>query len=99
MDKKIIRKLQLAFWNVYEVPAACIYAGIEQKDYEKAVETDEKFAHCMARAQLYPTVKAKVEMMRRIAKGDGLLSMRFLERREPERYDLAYIRRFGKAED
>ncbi len=99
MDKKTIRKLQLAFWNDYDIAAACAYARIPQKDYEQQIEANEDFAHCMTLAQMYPKVKSQTEMVRRIANGDGRLAMKYLERREPEHYDLQYIRKFGRAED
>ena len=99
MDRKTVRKLQLAFWNGYDIPAACVYAHITQEGYEREIEADEDFAHRMRLAQLYPQIKAKVEVAQRIANGDGYLAMKFLERREPERYDLAYIRKFGKVSD
>jgi hypothetical protein len=99
MDRKTVGKLQLAFWNGYEVPAACIYAGITQDAYEKAIASDEDLAHRMAVAQLYPKVKAKVELVRRIASGDGRLARHYLETHEPERYNAAYIAKFGRASD
>ncbi len=99
MEKKTIEKLQLAFWNDYDIPAACTYAGITQEDYEKAIAADKNLDHRMAVAQLYPKVKAKVVWVRRIAHGDGRLAMKYLEAREPESFNPAYIAKFGKASD
>ncbi len=99
MDRKTIRKLQLAYWNGYDIDAACLYAGVAEEDYEKAIEADAEFARRMALAQLYPKVKAQMEMAHSIAKGDGQLAMQFLERRDPARYDPQYIRKFGQAPD
>jgi hypothetical protein len=99
MDRKTVGKLQLAFWNGYEVPAACLYAGIAQEDYEREVAADRDFGHCMKKAQMYPRVKAQVEMVRCIANGDGQLARKYLETHEPERYNVAYIARFGRASD
>ncbi len=99
MNKKTIEKLKLAFWNGYAVPEACVYAGVTQEDYEKAVASSTVFERRMNKAQLYPTVKAKVELARAIRGGNVRLAMKYLEAREPERYNLAYIARFGKAAD
>ncbi len=99
MDKKTIGKLQLAFWNGYDISAACLYAGITQEDYEEAVASSKGLEHRMSVAQMYPRVKAKVEMMRRIANGDGQLARKYLETHEPERYNAAYIARFGRVSD
>lgn len=99
MDKKTVNKLRLAFWNGYEIPLACTYAGITQEDYEEAIASDKDLEHRMTVAQMYPQVKAKVELVRRIANGDGRLAMKYLEAREPERYNSVYIGKFGKVSD
>lgn len=99
MKKEIVRKLQLAFWNGYDVPAACLYAGITEQEFEKNMQPNSAFYWKMQRAQIYPRVKSQTEMVRRIANGDGRLAMKYLERRCPEEFDLQYTRKFGKALD
>jgi hypothetical protein len=42
----------------------------------------------MARAQHYPILIARRALFAQIKAGDGHLALRFLERREPERYRL-----------
>lgn len=99
MKKETVRKLQLAFWNGYDVPAACTYAGITEQEFESHMKRNSAFYWKMKQAQIYPTAKANHEMMQRIRNGDGRFAMKFLERREPERYDPAYIRKYGRVSE
>ena len=99
MNKKTVDKLKLAFWNDYDVSDACSYADISEEDYEKAIESNKSLARNMRVAQMYQRVKAKLEMAQKIRDGDARLAMKYLEVREPERYNLAYIRKFGKTSD
>ncbi len=99
MHRKTIKKLELAFWNRYEVPDACIYAGITVEEFERNMKPNSAFYWKMKQAQLFPTYMANKTWIDAIRNGDGRAAMAYLERREPERYDLAYMRKFGKASE
>ncbi len=99
MDRKTIRKLKLALWNRYDVPAACTYAGISQAAFERRMETDRAFYRKMQQAQVFPTYVANKTWIDAIRNGDIRASIAYLERRDPARYDLRYIRKFGQADD
>lgn len=99
MDRKTIKKLELAFWNRYDIPAACAYACITQEEFEKQMETNKPFYWKMKQAQLFPTYMANKTWFDAIRNGDSRAAIAYLERREPERYDPAYMRKFEKASD
>ncbi|OGJ65858.1 hypothetical protein A3A67_00890 [Candidatus Peribacteria bacterium RIFCSPLOWO2_01_FULL_51_18] len=99
MNRKTIKKLKLAFWNRYDIPAACAYACITQVEFERNMKPNSAFYWKMKQAQLFPTYMANKTWIDAIKNGDSRAAMAYLERREPERYDLAYMRKFGKASD
>ncbi len=53
----------------------------------------------MQQAQVFPTYVANKAWMDAIRNGDIRASIAYLERRDPARYDLHYIRKFGEADD
>lgn len=98
MQKKILRKLRLAFWNRLTIEQACAYAGLSLEEYERASE-DEDFAHIMRIAQMYPTIFSQQKWVQEIKNGNGTLAMKYLERAEPERYNPDYILKYGKSSE
>lgn len=81
------------------MPAACVYAGIAESEYAEACERDPRFARAMRSAQAYPAFAARRTWREAIERGDANAAIKFLERRQPERYDLEYIRKFGRGGD
>ncbi|MDD4628253.1 MAG: hypothetical protein PHE68_02545 [Candidatus Peribacteraceae bacterium] len=99
MDRKTVSKLKLAFWNKLGVSEACAYAGISVEAYKKALAENGKLAHQMTLAQMYQSMRAHEKMSKEIVRGNGTLAMKWLERREPERYNPAYILKYGKSSE
>lgn len=99
MRRETVRKLKLAFWNGHDVPTACDYAGITPEAYTEAVAKNGALSGQMHAAQGYAACLARNTWADAIRKGDARAAMAYLERREPERYNLQYIRKFGKASD
>ena len=99
MKREAVRKLRLAYWNGLEMPAACAYAGIAESEYTEACERDPRFREAMRSAQAYPAFAARRTWQEAIERGNANAAIKFLERRQPERYDLQYIRKFGRSAD
>jgi len=99
MRREIVQKLKLAFWNGHDMPTACAYAGITPEAYAEAVAKDGALSSQMLAAQGYAACLARNTWANAIRKGNAKAAMAYLERREPERYDLRYIRKFGRASD
>lgn len=85
---EVVRKLEASFQWDLSVSEACALAGISRSTYYGYLRTHEEFSHKIARAQAYPIVLARQTVLQQIKAGDGRLALRFLERREPERYGL-----------
>ena len=86
-----VRKLEAAFCNDFTIDEALDYADVKRRTYYDYLKKSEEFSRRMKKAQQYPLTLAKRSMLAQIkgtAKkpGDGQLSLRFLERRQPDRY-------------
>ncbi len=86
-----VRKLEAAFCNDFTIDEALDYAKVSRSTYYARMKSDTGFLDRMRRSQSYALTVAKKSMMAQIKgtgeePGDGNLALRFLERRQPERY-------------
>lgn len=91
IDQKVVSKLEAAFCNDFTPQEAWDYAGVKKATYYKWLSKSEEFSDRMRRAQQYALTLAKRAVIGQIKgdsdrKPDGNLGLRFLERRQPERY-------------
>lgn len=84
----IVTKLEAAFCNDLNVTEACFMGGISRETYYRHLRAGGDFRDKMERAQRYPILIARRALFTQIKNGDGNLALRFLERREPQRYRL-----------
>ncbi len=89
MTVEVVKKLTEAFKDDFTVEEACRYAGISKETYYQECKRKPGFADEMARAQDYPLTLAKKAVFRGIqggVKDYGTLALKFLERRQRDRY-------------
>lgn len=84
----IVQILTACFNHDFTIEEACSEAKISKVTYYAELKRNPKFLNEMARAQLVPILVAKRTIVTKIQNGDGNLALRFLERRQPERYKL-----------
>lgn len=82
----VLSKLEAAFCNDFTDQQALEHAGISSATYYRWLKHDDKFRERIRRAQSYPIILAKRAVIAAIKEGDGKLALRFLERRQAERY-------------
>lgn len=83
----VVRKLVEGFKFDFTVEEACRYAGIGKTTFYAECERNPAFQDEMNRAQDWPLILAKKRVVREInLPGGGDLAMKFLERRQRERY-------------
>ena len=82
----VLSKLEAAFCNDFTDQQAFEHAGISSATYYRWLKQNEEFRERMLRAQSYPVTLAKRALIAAIKEGDGKLALRYLERRQPERY-------------
>lgn len=87
----VLSKLEAAFCNDFTDQQALEHAGISSATYYRWLKYDAEFRERMRRAQNYPIILAKRAVIAAIKKGDGKLALRFLERRQSERYSTKQI--------
>lgn len=68
------------------IEEACAYAGISDDTYQRERKRDALFAAKMDRAMRFAFVLAKKVVLQAIDRGDGPLAMKWLERRQRDRY-------------
>lgn len=61
-------------------------AKVKKSTYHATYDRDEKFRDRMDGAKQYSLTLSKRTMIKQIKDGDGNLALRFLERRQPDRY-------------
>lgn len=93
INNDTVKKLEAAFTNDFTLEEAWDYAGISKQTYYNWIKKSPVFVDRMRRAQNYPLTLAKRSMITQIKgdpheplSGDGQLALRFLERRQPDRY-------------
>lgn len=88
MSPEVVGKLNEAFKDDFTVEEACRYAGIHKDTYYEECKRNPSFADEMSRAQDYPLTLAKKRIMlaMRNPKADDALALKFLERRQRDRY-------------
>jgi hypothetical protein len=88
IDENIVRKLIEGFQNDFTVEEACRYAGVAKTTYYEQCKRDPSFADEMDRAQDFPLTLAKKRLLNAIRdpESDDGLALKFLERRQRDRY-------------
>lgn len=87
----MVKKLEAAFTNDFTLHEAWDYAGISKQTYYNWLKRSPEFVDRIRRAQHYPLTLAKRAVIGQLKgdgehRPDGHLGLRFLERRQPERY-------------
>ncbi len=77
----VVSLLVSSFHNGMNVREACWQSDISHEAYYNRLRSDEQFADIMAKAQAYPTSKAKQVVVEAINKGDVSASKWWLERK------------------
>lgn len=83
-DPEVVRKLEAAFNNGYNITEACQYAEIARDTYYQWLEHQEGFSDKMDNAQRAPNKKAKEVVLNAINTGDSNLAFRYLQARDPD---------------
>lgn len=88
IDEKVVGKLIEGFQNGFTVEEACRFAGIHKDTYYEECKRNPAFADEMDRAQDYPLILAKKRILTAIRdpESDDGLALKFLERRQRDRY-------------
>lgn len=89
MTPDVVAKLTEGFQHDFTVEEACRFAGISKDAYYDERKRNPAFADEMDRAQDFPLIVAKNRMFAYINSqrdGYGALALKFLERRQRERY-------------
>jgi hypothetical protein len=89
MTADVVGILRDAFHDDFTIEEACRAAGIHKDTYYEECKRNPKFADDMARAQDYPIALAKNKLLKVIkssAPDAGSLALKFLERRQRDRY-------------
>ena len=86
IDTKTVAKLTEAFRIDATAEEACSYAGISTATYYRKLKEDDHFREEMERSQMYPFILAKKAVMKAAEKGDAHLALKWLERRQRDRY-------------
>lgn len=83
-DEEVVKKLETAFNNGFNISEACQYAEISRVTYYDWLAADDVFSYRMSVAQAAPNKAAKALIISAIQKGDAQLAFRYLERRDPD---------------
>lgn len=83
---EVVAKLIDGFHNDFTIEEACRNAGISKDTYYDELKRNPKFSDEMDRAQDYPFIMAKKNLLRAVKSGSASYSMSFLERRQRDRY-------------
>lgn len=83
-DEGIVRLLEAAFNNAFNITEACQYAGISRETYYSWLGDDDIFSYRMSVAQGAPLKKSKEIVIQAINAGDPQLALRFLMLRDPD---------------
>lgn len=88
ITEEVVRKLTEGFHDDFTVEEACRNAGIAKTTFYEECKRDPAFADEMDRAQDYPLILAKKRLLNAIKnpESDDGLSLKFLERRQRDRY-------------
>lgn len=92
VTEKVVGILRTAFSHDLTVEEACELAKISKDAYYERIKKDPKFADEMESAQLIPMIVAKQTVMKAIKDGNVNVALRFLERRQSERYGPTEVR-------
>lgn len=84
-EEKILILLEGLMYD-FTLKEALTVAGIPKTNYHSRYNKDALFRERIARAEQYALTLSKKTMLQQIEDGDGALALRFLERRQPERY-------------
>ena len=87
-SEEIVQKLEAGFEHDFTDGEACRHAGISESAYYARMKTDEEFMNRMRRAQDWPLLVAKKKLVTvmQTPLADGTLALKFLERRQKDRY-------------
>jgi hypothetical protein len=88
IDETVVGKLIEGFKDDFTVEEACRFAGIHKDTYYEECKRNPSFADEMDRAQDYPLILAKKWVLNAIRnpESDDGLALKFLERRQRDRY-------------
>ena len=84
-EEKVLILLEGLMYD-FTLKEALTVAGIPKTNYHARFKKDADFRERIARAEQYALTLSKKTMLQQIEDGDGALALRFLERRQPERY-------------
>lgn len=84
--EEVVRKLEEAFMMDATDTEACAFAGIGRTAYYDELKRNEAFVNKMERAQQVPFMVAKKGLFNAMQKEDGHLILKWLERRQRDRY-------------
>ena len=82
----VVRKLELAFKNDFNISQACDYANISRDTYYDWLEKKKGFSDKMEAAKSHLIRQAKINVARAVRKGDLDTSKFVLERRAKDEY-------------
>lgn len=83
-DENIVKNLEAAFHNGFNISEACQHAGISRDTYYDWKANDDVFSYRMSVAQSAIFRKAKQNITAAIAEGDPNISLRMLMLRDPD---------------
>lgn len=83
-DEVIVRKLEVAFNNMFNVTEACQYADISRETYYNWLEDDDAFSYRMSIARTAPNRKAKQNVAEALRQGDPKISLKYLTIKDPD---------------
>ena len=86
VTEAVVLKLEEAFRVDATDEEACSYAGIGERTYYDHLKNDEAFRSRMHSAQLWPFLMMKQTVVKAAKEGDSRTAMKWLERRQRERY-------------
>jgi predicted DNA-binding protein YlxM (UPF0122 family) len=84
--EEVVKKLEEGFCMDFTITEACAYAGISRQAYYDECERKPQFLDRMERAQQVPFALAKKGLFNAMQKEDGHLILKWLERRQRDRY-------------
>lgn len=83
---KVVSLLVTSFHNGLTVRQACWQSGISHEAYYHRLRNDTEFADTMTKAQEYPSLTARANILKAIRKGEVSASKWWLERKDKDEF-------------